>query len=134
MYVCGPAGAVASVVTVVSGVVTRMVGRNSCFIQQYDEETDTYYGVYVYGGYNTQAAFGVGNSVVVEGKIGFYSGSLQITDVKAKVHSWADDANPEKDVYILDVADPSVITKENTDLIKKISLFAKKQILVKKAL
>ena len=105
---------------VVSGVVTRMLGRNSCFVQQYDEETDAYYGVYVYGGFNTQAAFGVGNSVVIEGKIGYYSGSLQITDVKAKVHSWADDANPEKDVFILDVADPSTLTKENTNLMGRI--------------
>lgn len=105
---------------VVSGVVARMVGRNSCYIQQYDEETDTYYGVYAYGGYNTQAAFGVGNSVVIEGKIGYYSGSLQITEVKASVHSWADETNPEKDVNILEVEDTSIITKENTDLMGRL--------------
>lgn len=101
---------------VVSGVISRMMGRNSCFIQQYDEETNTYYGVYVYGGYNTQSAFGIGNSVVIEGKIGYYSGSLQITDVKAKVHSWADSDNPEKDVNLFKFEDASVITKENTKL------------------
>lgn len=105
---------------VVSGVVARMVGRNSCYIQQYDEETDTYYGVYAYGGYTTQSAFGVGNSVVIEGKIGFYSGSLQITDVKASVHTWADENDREKYINTLEVADTSIITKENTDLMGRL--------------
>lgn len=101
---------------VVSGVVARMVGRNSCFIQQYDEESGLYYGVYAYGGYNTQAAFAVGNSVVIEAKIGYYSGSLQLTEVKATVHSWAPEDNPEQEVNTLEIQDASIITTENTDL------------------
>lgn len=105
---------------VISGVVSRTVGKNSCFIQQYDEETGVYYGVYAYGGYTTQAAFDVGNTVVVEAKIGYYFGSLQLTEVDATVHSWAPDDNPEQDVNTLELEDITVITKTNTDLIGRL--------------
>ncbi len=105
---------------VVSGVVSRKVGIAACFIQQYDEETDQYYGVYLYGGFTPIAAFSVGNSVEIEAKINYHSGSLQLTDIEAKVHSWAPDENPEQEVNTLDLADASVLTKENTDLIGRL--------------
>ena len=101
---------------VVSGVVTRLDGRSACYIQQYDETTNQYYGVYVYGGYNTQAAFDLGNSIVIEGKIGYYNGVLQITDVSAKVRSFAPD-DPTSAIYVNDIEDTSVINLNNFGLV-----------------
>lgn len=63
-----------------SGVVTRATGIGSAYLQQYDEETKTYYGIYVYGGFTTSVLEN-GREVVVSGKIGYYNGGLQITDL-----------------------------------------------------
>lgn len=63
-----------------SGVVTRKTGIGSAYLQQYDEETNTYYGVYVYGGFTT-SVLKEGREVVVSGKIGYFNGGLQITDL-----------------------------------------------------
>lgn len=63
-----------------SGIVTRQSGVGSAYLQQYDEETKTYYGMYVYGGF-TSSDLKVGREVVVSGKIGYYNGALQITDL-----------------------------------------------------
>lgn len=63
-----------------SGIVTREAGVGSAYLQQYDEATDTYYGMYVYGGF-TASDLKVGREVVVSGKIGYYNGALQITDL-----------------------------------------------------
>jgi hypothetical protein len=57
----------------VEGVVTRNDGNNGVYIESYDEETERYYGVYVY--YSANPAYGImpmlaiGNSVRVVGKI-----------------------------------------------------------------
>lgn len=69
----------------VSGIVTRMIGTNSAYIQQtadYDGNgvLETY-GVYLYGGYNLNNKLAVGYSVIVSGTIGYYNGSLQISSV-----------------------------------------------------
>ena len=97
---------------VVSGVVTRLNGLTACYIQQYDVDSNEYYGIYVYGGYTTQSAFKVGNSIVIEGKIGYYNGSLQITDVNAKVKSFAP-SNTDDLIYVNEVEDKSIITYDN---------------------
>ncbi len=69
----------------VSGVITRMVGANSAYIQQTAEYDDNgkveTYGVYLYGGYNLNNRLVVGNTVIVSGTIGYYNGSLQISSV-----------------------------------------------------
>lgn len=103
---------------VISGVVARMNGTASCYIQQYDETSNEYYGIYVYGGFSPIGKFAVGNSVVVEGTIGYHFGSLQLTGVtekSVKLRSWADKTDPEKDVQKLEV-EASTITTENTKL------------------
>lgn len=64
----------------VSGIVSREIGLGSAYLQQYDEETDTYYSIYVYGGF-TESDLKLGREVYVQGKIGYYNGSLQITDL-----------------------------------------------------
>ncbi len=100
----------------VSGVVTRRDGICSAYIQQYNDEDNKYYGVYVYGGYAPKAELAVGNSVVIEGKIGYYFGTLQITDVKVKVKSFAP-SDLESVIYTKVVEDKSVINVNNSDLI-----------------
>lgn len=64
----------------ISGIVSRATGIGSAYIQQYDEETKTYYGIYVYGGFTTSVLEN-GREVVVSGKIGYYNGGLQLTDL-----------------------------------------------------
>ena len=50
---------------VVNGVVARRNGISSCYLQQYDEETNNFYGIYIYGGFSNRAEFDVGNSIVM---------------------------------------------------------------------
>lgn len=65
----------------ISGLVVRKNGNANAYIQQYDQETGEYYGIYVYGGYNAISKLLIGSYAQIEGKIGYYYGSLQITDV-----------------------------------------------------
>lgn len=65
----------------VTGVVVKNDGKTNAYIQQYDEDTNTYYGIYVYGGYNNISKLVVGAKVAVTAKIGYYFGALQITDL-----------------------------------------------------
>lgn len=104
---------------IVSGVVTRRDGICSAYIQQYNEEDNSYYGVYVYGGFSSKPELKVGNSVVVEGKIGYYFGALQITDVKVKVKSFAP-ADTESVIHTEVIEDKSIINVNNSDLIGNI--------------
>lgn len=57
----------------VEGVVTRNDGNNGVYIESYDDETDRYYGVYVYysanPSYGVKPMLSVGNLVRVVGKI-----------------------------------------------------------------
>ncbi len=74
-------GGITSPLIKISGLVVRKNGNSNAYIQQYDQETGEYYGMYVYGGYNSISKLFVGSYVQVTGKIGYYYGSLQITDV-----------------------------------------------------
>lgn len=62
----------------ITGIVTREIGLGSGYIQQYDKETNTYYSIYVYGGFE-ESILKVGREVYVQGRIGYYNGSLQVT-------------------------------------------------------
>lgn len=64
----------------VSGIVSKSSGVGSAYLQQKDPETGIYYGVYVYGGF-TSSILKEGREVVVSGKIGYFNGGLQITDL-----------------------------------------------------
>lgn len=95
----------------ISGTVVRKFGIGSAYVQQYDEETDTYYGIYVYGGYDENNKLAQGYSVTIEGNIGYYSGSLQITGAssrKVTVNSFFDQDN----IYVNPIED---ITALKTD-------------------
>lgn len=67
----------------ISGLVVKKNGSSNAYIQQYDQETGEYYGMYIYGGYNAIDKLLLGSYVQVTGKIGYYYGSLQITDVRS---------------------------------------------------
>ena len=70
------------------GVVVRGYDNTTVYIEEYDEETDTYFGMQVYYGYNLNF-FGkdiltVGNRVRVAGSLQYYEvgGTWQISDIK----------------------------------------------------
>lgn len=63
-----------------TGVVVKMDGEYSAYLQSYDEATDSYYNIYVYGGFSS-SMLKQGRTVYVQGKIGYYNGGLQITDL-----------------------------------------------------
>lgn len=103
---------------VVNGVVARRNGISSCYLQQYDEETNNFYGIYIYGGFSNRAEFDVGNSIVVECKIGYYFGSLQLTDVTdVKLRSWANPETAEDSVFVKQIDNIATITPTNFDLL-----------------
>lgn len=101
---------------IISGVVARRDGTTSAYIQQYNEEDNKYYGVYVYGGYTAKAELKLGNSVVVEGKIGYYFGTLQITDITVKVRSFAP-SDPTNLINIEYLDRNSIVNVDNPMLI-----------------
>ena len=95
-----------------SAILAKVKGGSYAY---YDEDGN-YYGVYVYGGYVNQPGFNVGNSVVIEGKIGYYFGCLQITDINVKVRAFAPE-DPSTTYYVEKIDDKSVINVNNGDLI-----------------
>lgn len=105
----------------VSGVVVRKNGPYSAYIQQYDEETNQYYGIYVYGGFGGISKLRLNSSVQITAKIGYYYGSLQITDVK----------DSKIKVYSFDEADSVNISEETCDAINDIYAYEKIGTLVK---
>lgn len=86
----------------ITGVVAKKSGSTNAYIQQYDAEDDQYYGIYVYGGYNSITNLIEGCSVQITGKIGYYYGSLQITDITS-----------DSQISILSAVDKSqIVTRE----------------------
>lgn len=102
---------------IVNGVVARMNGTNSCYIQQYDEETNDFYGVYIYGGFSQRDEFAIGNSIVLQAKIGYYFGSLQLTEpTSIKLRSWAG-SDPDASINVKQLDDLTEVVPTNTLLI-----------------
>lgn len=91
------AGEFSSPLVKVSGVVVRKNGSTNAYIQQYDVDEDQYYGIYVYGGYNQISNLIVGCEVQITAKVGYYYGSLQITDLTSdaniKIYDYDKDLN-----------------------------------------
>lgn len=92
----------------IAGTITRKNGTTSAYLQQVgvNEETGELetYGVYLYGGYVENYKLTVGYKVIITGQIGYYGGSLQITDVTAgnvKVQSFG----KAEDVQIEEIQD-----------------------------
>lgn len=81
----------------VSGTIVRSLGATSAYLQQLYSDPVTgeieCYGIYLYGGFTQNNKLKQGYSVIVSGTIGYYNGSLQITDVSSanvKVQSFYD--------------------------------------------
>lgn len=100
----------------VSGVVVKKNGDANAYIQQYDSENDQYYGIYVYGGYNSITKLIEGCTVQVTGKINYYYGSVQITDVKT---------NDQIKIYSAPDLDQIYVTEEIVDDIDDIYAYSK---------
>lgn len=79
------------------GIVSYYVNQG-VFVESYDEETQRYYGIYVYYGYNTLNSAGVsvlsiGNKVRVTGVVQYYEGgdSYQVSDLRYNQYRPHDD-------------------------------------------
>lgn len=107
------------------GVVTRN-SNNSVYVEEYDEETDMYYGIAVYYGFETGAILNnlaIGNRVRVVGSVQYYEagGTWQISDVKTNEYK----PNPKTDTLRLDdqfhpasnkLTDPAVFANGTVDV------------------
>lgn len=80
------------------GIVTRQEGIGSAYIQSYDEETGEYYNVYVYGGFS-ESVLKTGRMVYVQGKVGYFNGALQITDLD-RANSGIISLNNNDQIYV----------------------------------
>ncbi|MBS5853338.1 MAG: thermonuclease family protein [Bacilli bacterium] len=106
----------------VSGVVVRKNGQTNAYIQQYDDSTGKYYGIYVYGGYNSISKLIEGAYVQITAKVGYYYGSLQITDLTS---------DSKIKVYTFDAKDQIAVIDETCDSINDIRAYDKIGTLVK---
>ena len=107
------------------GVVTRN-NNNSVYVENYDAETDMYYGISVYYGFETGALLNnlaIGNHVRVVGSVQYYEagGTWQVSDVSYREFKPNDPGNTKK----LDdefheagnrLTDPSVFTSGTVDV------------------
>ena len=107
------------------GIVTRN-NNNSVYVENYDAETDMYYGISVYYGFETGALLNnlaIGNHVRVVGSVQYYEagGTWQVSDVSYREFKPNDPGNTKK----LDdefheagnrLTDPSVFTSGTVDV------------------
>ncbi len=72
----------------ISGIIVKKIGAASAYLQQVcsDDETgeNRTYGIYLYGGYNENYKLEPGFEVIITGQIGYYNGTVQITNVTLK--------------------------------------------------
>ena len=86
-----------------SGVVIKDEGEISGYLEYKDPETNEVYNVYVYGGFN-RTILKEGREVYIQGKIGYYNGALQITDLnrdKSGIMDFGSNYNREDHIYDL---------------------------------
>lgn len=65
--------------------VVAYYSNNGIFVEDFDEETQMYYGIYVYYGFNFvqgSRLLQVGNKVRITGKVTEFEGSYQVSDLK----------------------------------------------------
>ena len=66
------------------GIVSYYVNQG-VYVESYDEETEMYYGIYVYYGFNFKegsALLGIGNKVRISGVVGEFNGTYQVSSLK----------------------------------------------------
>ena len=83
------------------GVVTRNY-NNGVYVENYDDETEMYYGMYVYYGFNLSGAgleiISVGNRVSIVGSVQYYENghSYQVSDISYRAMKPNDPNNIQK--------------------------------------
>lgn len=85
-----------------NGIITTNDGNNSVYIEEYDPETDMYYGFAIYYGFNLQGdgleILALGNEVRIVGSLQYYEtgGTWQIADLNYRVMKPDDPGNIQK--------------------------------------
>jgi len=85
-----------------SGIVTANSGTQGIYVEDYDPETDMYYGIYIYYGHNLSGTgldiLSVGNEVRIVGSVQYYEGgdSWQVSDLTYRMMKPDDPNNIQK--------------------------------------
>lgn len=85
-----------------NGIITTNDGNNSVYIEEYDPETDMYYGFAIYYGFNLSGdgleILSLGNEVRIVGSLQYYEtgGTWQIADLNYRVMKPNDPGNIKK--------------------------------------
>ena len=85
-----------------NGVVTTNNGANSVYVEEYDSETDMYYGFAIYYGYNLSGdgleILNIGNEVRIVGTLQYYEtgGTWQVADLSYRLMKPDDPGNIQK--------------------------------------
>ncbi len=85
-----------------NGVVTTNSGTQGVYVEEYDPETDLYYGIYLYYGHGLNGMgldiLSIGNEVRVVGTVQYYEagGSYQISDLNYRMMKPDDPGNIQK--------------------------------------
>lgn len=85
-----------------SGIVSANSGTQGIYVEDYDPETDMYYGIYIYYGHNLSGTgldiLTVGNEVRIVGSVQYYEGgdSWQVSDLTYRMMKPDDPNNIQK--------------------------------------
>lgn len=85
-----------------SGVITTNSGMQGVYVENYDPETNLYYGMYIYYGHGLNGAgldiMSVGNEVRIVGTVQFYEGggTWQVSDLNYRMMQPDDPGNIQK--------------------------------------
>ena len=85
-----------------NGIITSNSGNQGVYVEDYDAETDLYYGMYIYYGHGLNGSgldiLSVGNEVRIVGSVQFYEGggTWQISDLTYRMMQPKDPANIQK--------------------------------------
>lgn len=84
------------------GVVTMDSGSNGIYVEEYDPETERYFGMYVFYGFNLSGpgmdAISVGNEARIVGSVQYYEGggTWQVSDLNYRLMKPDDPGNVQK--------------------------------------
>ena len=85
-----------------SGVITSNSGSQGVYIEEYDPETDLYYGIYIYYGHNLNGSgldvLSVGNEARIVGTVSYYEagGTWQVSGLNYRMMQPDDPGNIQK--------------------------------------
>ncbi|MBQ7358844.1 MAG: thermonuclease family protein [Lachnospiraceae bacterium] len=85
-----------------SGIISANSGTQGIYVEDYDPETDMYYGMYIYYGHNLSGTgldiLSVGNEVRIVGSVQYYEGgdSWQVSDLTYRMMKPDDPNNIQK--------------------------------------